>query len=277
MNNADQIEYWNGQAGERWRDEAEALDLLLAPFAESIVAALPRGLRGTVLDVGCGAGALSLKVTGSYGGAKVVGVDVSAPMLSLAKTRASLIGAKAEFIEGDATEFTHHTKFQALVSRFGVMFFADPVAAFSNLHGLMEEGAPLCFACWRPATENEWIMTPLEAAQGFMTAPPPIPDPRAPGPFAFAESDYVTHILDSAGWKNVWVEEWDGPLTMPGNDLNETAEFTLTIGPLARLIAEQDIDRAALKAEVTKSLEKRTKPDGSVALQAAAWIVTARA
>ena len=104
-----------------------------------------------------------------------------------------------------------------------------------------------------------------------------MPPPRAAGPFAFAESDYVTHILDSAGWRNVWVEPWDGMLTMPGETLSDTAEFSLTIGPLARLIAEQDIDRAELKAALIALLEEQVGSNGKVELSAAAWIVTAKA
>ena len=198
-------------------------------------------------------------------------------MLSLAKERAEQIGAKATFAETDATEFRSQLKFSGLVSRFGVMFFADPVKAFDNLRNQMEERAPLVFACWRAAPENEWVMLPFQAALGFLDGPPPTPEPRAPGPFAFAESDYVTHILDSAGWKNVWVEEWDGSVTMPGDDVSETAEFTLTIGPLARLIAEQGIDREKLKSKVIELLEEKVSSDDQVRLKAAAWIVTASA
>ena len=277
MDNSDQIHYWNGQAGERWRDEASALDELLEPFLGSIIAALPRVVTGNILDVGCGAGALSLELARQFGGAKVTGVDVSKPMLSLARARAEGLGERLQFIEGDATSYSSHQAYNALVSRFGVMFFADPVQTFENLREQMSEGASLSFACWRPAAENEWIMFPFQAALEFMQAPPAMPDPRAPGPFAFAESDYVTHILDTAGWKDVWIEAWDGKLTMPGETIEDTAEFTLTIGPLARLIAEQDIDRSALKAKIIEQLETRADAESDIKLDAAAWIVTARA
>lgn len=277
MDNSEMIDYWNGQAGERWREEADALDTLLAPFADSIVAALPDGLRGDILDVGCGAGALSLKVAGRYGGVSVTGVDVSQPMLSLARERADAIGAKATFVEADAGSFSSHQKFNGLISRYGVMFFANPVAAFANLHAQMAEGAPLCFACWRPAPENEWVMAPMRAALPFMDAPPPSPEPRRPGPFAFAESDYITHILDTAGWKEVWIEAWDGKVSMPGDSLSEAADFSLGIGPLARLIAEQDIDKAAVKSALETDMALKMNATGQVELEAAAWIVTARA
>ncbi|MEM9054774.1 MAG: methyltransferase type 11, partial [Pseudomonadota bacterium] len=155
--------------------------------------------------------------------------------------------------------------------------FADPVAAFANLRTQMREGASLSFASWRPAAENDWVMVPFQAALGFMEGAPPIPPPRTPGPFAFAEADYVTHILDSAGWRDVWVEPWDGMLTMPGDTLAETAEFSLKIGPLARLIAEQDIDRDALKTALMGLLEKKIGANGTIELSGAAWIVTAKA
>lgn len=277
MDNTEQIDYWNGQAGARWREEADALDHLLNPFADSVIAALPAGLSGNALDVGCGSGALSLKLARSYGGVRVTGVDVSAPMLGLARRRADDAGIKAEFIQHDASTYRAPVKHGALVSRFGVMFFADPVAAFRTLHENMESGAPLSFACWRPAAENEWVMAPMKAALQFMSAPPPTPEPRAPGPFAFAEADYVTGILKDAGWSGVDLRPWDGAIDMPGRTVSETADFSLGIGPLARVIAEQDIDRAAVKAALEADLSTKIGASGQVALSAAAWIVTARA
>ena len=277
MDNSRQIEFWNGQAGEKWRDEAAALDALLEPFLGSIIAALPTMLTGQIIDVGCGSGALSRALAGQFGGAKVTGVDVSQPMLSLARERGAVFGDRVKFVEQDAAEFSSHIRFDALVSRYGVMFFADPVAAFENLHRHMKEGAPLSFVCWRPASENEWIMLPFQAALEFMEGPPPMPEPRAPGPFAFAESDYVADILDSAGWKNVSIEAWDGKLLMPGETIGETVDFTLTIGPLARLISEQEIDREALTTRIKELLMAKADDDGQVYLQAAAWMVTARA
>ncbi|MEM1390622.1 MAG: class I SAM-dependent methyltransferase [Pseudomonadota bacterium] len=276
MSNSDQIEYWNGKAGERWRDDAEALDALLEPYLEAVLSALPRDLSGHILDVGCGGGSLSLAAQARSSDIKVTGVDVSKPLLSLARERAH--GSSAlEFIQADAATFSSATKFDALISRFGVMFFTDPVAAFSNLRAQIIPDAPMSFACWRAARENDWIMTPLAAAHSFLQDELPMPPARAPGPFAFAEADYVTHILDSAGWNSVWVEPWDGTLTMPGETLSDTAEFSLTIGPLARLIAEQDIDRGELKEALIALLSEQIGSSGKIELGAAAWIVTAKA
>ncbi|MEM7491752.1 MAG: class I SAM-dependent methyltransferase [Pseudomonadota bacterium] len=276
MSNSDQIEYWNGKAGERWRDDAEALDALLEPYLKAVLAALTSELSGHILDVGCGGGSLSFAAHARHSDIKVTGVDVSKPLLSLAGERAD--GSSAlDFIEADASSFSSETTFDALISRFGVMFFTDPVAAFSNLRAQMVPGAPMSFACWRAASENDWIMTPLKAAHSFLQDELSMPPARAPGPFAFAEADYVTHILDSAGWNSVWVEPWDGTLTMPGETLSDTAEFSLTIGPLARLIAEQDIDRDKLKKAVVGLLEEQMGSNGKVELGAAAWIVTAKA
>ena len=277
MDNSAQIDFWNGQAGERWRDEAAALDMLLEPFIGSIVSALPRVVTGDILDVGCGSGALSLELALQFGGARITGVDVSKPMLSLARERAVGRGERLQFIECDASEYVSHDTYDALVSRFGVMFFTDPVSAFANLRGGMSPGGHLSFACWRPAKENDWVMLPMSAALEYMNATPPSPEPRAPGPFAFAEADYVTEILKSAGWKDVAVEPWDGNLIMPGNTLSDSANFSLTIGPLARVIAEQNIDKGLLKAKIIERLESQLNPEGRAELGAAAWIVTARA
>ena len=157
------------------------------------------------------------------------------------------------------------------------MFFEDPYAAFKHFHGQMTEGAPLAFACWRAAADNEWVMAPMMAALQFMDEAPPQPEPRQPGPFAFAEADYVTDILKTSGWRDVDVQPWDGKLEMPGDSVSESAEFSLGIGPLARLIAEQNIDHEKVKAALVENLSTRTGPEGTVELNAAAWIVTARA
>ena len=188
QDNIDQIKYWNSDAGDKWVRFADRLDALLAPFVPLILerVALQTGERA--LDIGCGGGALSLaaeeKVAPDGG---VTGVDVSAPLLELARQRSANAGGNSAFVEADAAQYRSSTPLDAAVSRFGVMFFSDPAAAFSSLRRSLRPEARLVFVCWQGLSENAWARAPLEAAMPHFTKPLPTPDPHAPGPFAFAD------------------------------------------------------------------------------------------
>ncbi|MEQ9316921.1 MAG: class I SAM-dependent methyltransferase [Henriciella sp.] len=273
--NSAQIDYWNGKAGERWTTEAERLDGMLSPFLGPVLSAAGGVSGKRVLDVGCGAGSLSLAALDA-GAAHVTGVDVSAPMLALARMRAG--GAAAtEFIEADASEWSNDTQYDRLVSRFGVMFFADPAAAFANLRKAMRPGGRLAFACWQPLKNNDWAAAPLKAAMPLLDQPPPRPEPGSPGPFAFEDADRTVGLLARGGWKNANATPWTGQLTMPGSSIEETARFMTEMGPAARLIAEHEIDAEQVFGGLVGMLKGFASPDGRVSLPAAAWIVTAEA
>lgn len=275
MDNTDQIDYWNGPAGEKWVAEADQLDSMLSAFIEPVLDAgdVPAGRR--VLDVGCGSGALSFAALNA-GAEAVTGVDVSVPMLALARKR-SEGRPKARFIEADAATWQADAPFDRLISRFGVMFFASPEEAFSNLHRQMSPGAGLAFACWQPLKRNEWALAPLEASLQLATEPPELPPAGAPGPFAFADADRTVSILGRAGWKDLAAEAWTGRIPLPGNSVREAAQFATQVGPTARLIAQQELDRARVQAAIEQVLTGKAGEDGRVWLDAAVWIVTGRA
>ncbi|MGB3627752.1 MAG: class I SAM-dependent methyltransferase [Henriciella sp.] len=273
--NSAQIEYWNGKAGERWAGEAERLDAMLAPFLAPVLSAAGGASGKRVLDVGCGSGSLSLAAL-EAGAAHVTGVDVSAPMLGLARRRAGETGA-ADFIQADASEWSSDMKFDALVSRFGVMFFADPPAAFANLRQAMAPGGCLAFACWQPLKKNDWAAAPLQAVMPLLDQPPPRPEPGTPGPFAFEDADRTVGLLARAGWQNPGATPWTGSLTMPGASIDETARFMTDMGPASRLIAEHEIDADEVFEALRGMLKANAGSDGRVSLPAAAWIITAEA
>lgn len=273
--NSAQIEYWNGKAGERWASEAARLDEMLSPFLGPVLSAAGGVADKRVLDVGCGSGSLSMAAL-EAGAAHVTGVDVSKPMLGLARQRAGDTGA-AKFIEADASEWSSETPFDRLVSRFGVMFFSDPPAAFANLRKAVKPGGRLAFACWQPLKENDWAAAPLRAVMPFLDAAPPKPEPGAPGPFAFEDADRTVGILARAGWQNPRATPWTGKLTMPGSSLEETARFMTEMGPAARLIAEHEIAPDQVFGALLGMLKAYGGVDGRVSLPAAAWIVTADA
>jgi SAM-dependent methyltransferase len=204
--NADQIDFWNGDAGAMWAKRQDRMDALLAPITDGVMKACDVGRGDRVLDVGCGCGDTTLRL--AHRGAVATGVDVSKPMLARARDRAAAAGLDISFLLGDAAATRFERTFDALFSRFGVMFFADPTAAFANLRSALRDHGRLCFVCWQAAPLNPWIALPFGAAQPLLPPQPPV-DPRAPGPFAFAERDHVERILTAAGFPNVSID----PLT----------------------------------------------------------------
>lgn len=273
--NADQVAYWNAQAGETWATHQERLDRQIETLGAVAMAALaPRPGEGAI-DIGCGCGQTTLALAGAVGpGGFVTGVDISRPMLAVARRRAAS-AANAAFLEADAQ--THPFPpgaADAIFSRFGVMFFEDPSAAFANIRAALKPGGRLGFVCWRPFPLNEWMLVPLQAALALVPAPPPPPDPFAPGPFAFADADRVRGILEGAGFSEIAIEPHDARIG--GNPLDEAVDLALRVGPLGMLLRENPDRKEAVIAAVREALRPHEGPDG-VMLNSATWIVTARA
>jgi SAM-dependent methyltransferase len=277
LDNQAQIDYWNGAAGEKWVRDADRLDRMLGPFAEAVIEAVRLAPGQLVTDIGCGAGALSLGIEAGSVNVSVTGVDVSQPLVALAQRRAEAAGARAKFVVADASSWVPDMPADAVVSRFGVMFFADPVAAFRNIRSGTKAGGQLSFACWRPLAENPWALTPLMAALPLLKEPPAPPEPGAPGPFAFGEQARILGILGEAGWSEITVKAWDGDIHLPGADPAETAAFLMEIGPLARLIKEQALEDALIRSALEAQVRKLSGEEGRTRMKAAAWIVGARA
>ncbi len=273
--NADQIEYWNGKAGENWAAQADRLDAMLSPYIDIVLSAAQIASGQRVLDVGCGSGALS-RAALAAGAGHVTGVDVSGPMLALARKRAEG-RSDAEFIQADASVWQADGKFDRLISRFGVMFFADPQAAFANLRAQMAPDGRLAFVCWQPLSRNDWAVEPLKAALSLTDEAPTRPEPGAPGPFAFEDADRTVGLLSGAGWKDATAASWTGKMRLPGDTVDKAAVFAVRMGPAARLIAEKELDSDKVFQVVRSALAAKADTDGHVRLDAAVWIVTAQA
>lgn len=271
--NAEQIEFWNGEAGASWAKRQQRMDALLAPISDAVIACARCGPSDRVLDIGCGCGDTSLRLADS--GARVTGVDISQPMLNRAKQRAREQRSAAAFVLADAASAAFTADHTLLFSRFGVMFFAEPTAAFTNLRGALRAGGRLCFVSWQPPQNNPWIMTPMLAARPLLP-PQPTLDPHAPGPFAFAEPDYVHTILTGAGFKDIAIDPFTTLLVL-GNDVDSAVEMISDVGPLSRSLATVDAaTRTAVVGAVRQTLQA-TKTESGVALGAACWIVRANA
>ena len=269
--NAAQIELWNGPSGRKWVAQQDALDRSLAQVTDVLLAAAAIQPGERALDVGCGCGTPTHELA-RRSGAPTVGIDISAPMLAVAKSRA---GANTRFVEADASSYELEARFDLVFSRFGVMFFADPVAAFTNLHGALQPGGRLVFACFRALAENAWARVPLDAAAGLVTIPPP--DPTAPGPYALADGARLRDILARAGFQDIHLDRLDCEMHM-GKTMPEAVERSLQFGPLARPVAEVTPDvRAQIADRIAVALAPFHREPTGIDAGMSVWIVKARA
>lgn len=274
--NADQIEYWNATAGATWVTQNQRLDRMIDPLGRAAIGALAPSVGERVIDIGCGCGATTCELAARVGqGGRVLGVDVSAPMLVVARERAGRAGlAQVDLRQADAQ--THPFEpgcADAAFSRFGVMFFADPVAAFANIRTALAPSGRLAFLCWRAAAENPMMALPIAAALPHLPAPPPPPDPLAPGPFAFADGARLLGILDGAGFRDIVIAPHDQTIT--SGDLDESVDIALRVGPLGAILRESP-DLAGSVTEAVRAALAPFATDAGIRLNSATWIVTAR-
>jgi ubiquinone/menaquinone biosynthesis C-methylase UbiE len=276
--NADQIAYWNGANGQRWTDRQAEQDILLAQVSKALIdrAAPKPGER--IIDVGCGCGSTSVAFAERVApNGFVLGVDISGPMLA----RARQLAPKAfpvDFVQADATVYPFDPQsFDVVVSRFGVMFFAEPAVSFANLRMALCPSGRLAFASWREPRENPWMMAPLQAVYQHVPKLPP-QGPEDPGPFAFASEERVRRILSEAGFKGVAMEPVGLSFDIAiGRGLDAAVQAALQIGPSSRALeGHPPQTRAAAAQSVREVLAPFVRGD-SVALPGSIWIVTAQA
>ncbi len=272
--NAGQIEHWNADAGDAWARLQARMDAQIGPLGEEALEALGPRPGERIIDVGCGCGDTSLALaTRVSPGGSVTGIDISRPMLAVARRRAAATGARVEFLEADAeTHAFPAGEADAIFSRFGVMFFERPARAFANLRSALKTGGRLAFLCWQGPEKNPFITAPMMAARPLL-APEPPPDPHAPGPFAFADGERVAGILREAGFANIHVEPRER--TLAAGSLDQVMEVALNIGPLGRALREQPDRREPVVQAVRDAMSARAGADGIIHLPTATWVVTA--
>lgn len=271
--NAAQIDYWNTRAGPIWAELQGPLDRQLAPLGYAAMAALAPRAGELLLDVGCGSGDTTLELARLVApGGQVTGVDISRPLLEVARGRGDAPGVR--FLEADAQAHPFQpASFDGVFSRFGVMFFSDPVAAFANLRRALKPGGRLAFVCWRRPDENPIMTLPMQAALAHLPAPAP-PEPGAPGPFAFADPARLQGILDAAGFGAIAILPHDEQIG--GGDLEASVGLSLKVGPLGAMLREHPGKAETVVASVRAALAPHVGPQG-LRLDSATWIVTARA
>jgi SAM-dependent methyltransferase len=273
--NAAQIDYWNALAGQTWVQFHDQLDRQLESLGLAAMDRLAPAPGERVLDVGCGCGHTTLALAERLAPAgQATGVDISRAMLEVGRARTVAEGLAAiAFREADAQQDDlGQGQWDGVFSRFGVMFFSDPVAAFANLRRSLRPGGRLAFVCWRPFAENDWMRIPMMAALPLLTPPAPA-DPTAPGPFAFADPERVMAILKDAGFAEMSITPFD--TRIGGADLDQTVALTLKVGPLGSALRESPDLAEPVAAAVRTALEPYETPEG-VLMPAAVWLVSAR-
>ncbi|MBL8647089.1 MAG: class I SAM-dependent methyltransferase [Sphingosinicella sp.] len=281
MKNALQIDDWNGATGTRWVDNQERLDRILAPYGDAALAAAAARPGEAVLDIGCGAGVTTLALAASVQpGGRIVGVDISEPLVVRARERAAAAALPIDFRLEDASRAAlPDAAFDLLFSRFGVMFFDAPTEAFRHMRAALKPGGRLAFICWRSAAENDWAKLPIAALRGIV--PIPESNPEAPGPYAFGNRARVETILADAGFTDVEITPFDAPLIYGIGASREAAlddalDYMMQIGPVPRLLADKPVDlREKAMAAVREALASRLDDTG-VVIDGAAWVVTGR-
>ena len=273
--NADQLAFWNGAGGQTWVARQEHTDITLAPVSEALLALAAPRAGERVLDVGCGCGASTLELARAVGPTgRVAALDISAPMLAEGQARAEAAGiANVDWRQVDAATAALDA-FDLLVSNFGVMFFGDPVAAFTHMRGAASAGARMAFVCWRPVTENPWMKVPMDAVSRHLP-PRPKPDPLAPGMFAFADPQRISQVLTEAGWASPRLDKLDLDLDIAaGRGLEEAVVQSTQIGAVNSWLRGQPAEVvAAAIASIREALAAHLDGE-SVRLRGAMWLVS---
>lgn len=278
--NAQQIEYWNEASGRRWVEMGEVLDAQIAPLGEAAMdrAQLASGQR--VLDIGCGCGQTTLTLANRVGDrGSVLGVDISAPMLERAAERAREENvANARFDRADAQTFDFGDgEFDLLFSRFGVMFFASPVEAFTNLLSALRPGGRLTFVCWQRLDLNPWMHLPIMAAAKHLPSSGPPPEPDAPGPFAFADKQRVAGILRESGFVEIEHASLERDLLIGGGaSLDETIKFLTQLGPTGAALRDATPELKKTVLDEIRGAIESFHNDGGVRMPSATWVVSAQ-
>lgn len=262
-------EAWAGDDGRRWLSNLDRFEGMLAPIGEALIARAAFAPGERVVDIGCGGGWTTRSIGGRVGSSGLaIGIDISADLVDAANARARAAGLpNVRFVAGDAAvAMPEDAPFDRLFSRFGCMFFDQPYAAFANLRRMLRSGGRLDIAVWGPANENPWVSQVMAVASRHIEMPPPVP--RAPGPFALGDTDYVRDLLTSGGFSNPEISVWTGtqPIGGPGSSPAEAADFVLEAMHVGDAASGADpAVKAAIRSDLAEMFARHQTPDGVVA------------
>ena len=269
----DEDAIWGDLVSDPWVRHADVVDGHSAPFGDAAMDALEPLVGASVIDVGCGVGGTTWQLGERVGPeGRVLGVDLSTPFVAGGRLRGS--ADHVSFVVGDAATI-ELDPVDAVFSRMGVMFFADPTAAFTHIRTFVRSGGSLAFACWQDPFANPWMIVPVVASVPVL-GPPQLPLPGEPGPFAFAASDTITVILADAGWADVDVTGLSVEQPFPAGDARGCAEVMCQLNPVLAAGLRELPERGPELLDVVTDALREYERDGEVVLPAAAWIVHAR-
>ena len=276
--NKDQKDFWSGKGGDVWVKRQQAMDTMLNPLGEAALQKLELNKDTNVLDIGCGCGNTTLSIAEKIKpSGRVTGLDISKPMLQRAIESArnrSLENTSFQCVDVQ-TEYLGVNTFNAAFSRFGVMFFEDPVAAFRNINESLLPRSPLSFICWQSPIQNPWQSLFVQEVKNFIDLPSP--PPRSPGPFAFMESDYVNSILENSNFENVEIVGYEAKVNMfSGRSLSDAVKDFTSINPVVTEMLKDSTEE--LKERILNSVIEVFSPyfsEKGLIFPSATWIVTA--
>jgi SAM-dependent methyltransferase len=274
--NQEQREFWSDIKGDLWVTLQPRIDTMLATFGDKALDTLNPQSGERILEIGCGTGTTTLALGGRVGtSGEILAADLSRPMLNKAIERANVSAEHPiTFVEADAQVHSFPTAtFDAVYSRFGVMFFDDPIAAFRNIRKAVRPGGRMAYVCWADRKANPWIRIPAGAAKTCLDLPAPPPD-DAPGQFSMENEGRVQQILHDAGWSDIGLERFtvDGSI---GSDAADAARFITKMGPMSEPFALADSDTQNKTLQVIEEALTPYSNDSGVTLGFSTWIVSA--
>ncbi|MFT4823368.1 MAG: SAM-dependent methyltransferase [Halioglobus sp.] len=266
--NTEQAEFWNGRMGDAWVTVEDNIDKMMAPMTESAISVLAPAMGQRIIDIGCGCGSTSIMIADT--GAEVWGIDIADKMIRQAKSKSSNV----TFSVADAASQAFEADYDGIFSRFGIMFFSDPEAAFKNLKSALKPTGRFVFLCWQAPIQNPWMALVGNALQAYQPDDLPTPDPTAPGPFALADPDRTEKLLTAAGFTDISIEGIKKEVYL-GRDVDEVIEFQRHVGPLSALLAETEPSRHDELIGVARGVFEPFVNAKGIRLPAAVWLVEA--
>ena len=281
QDNSEQIEYWDGEAGQGWAERNAQMEKTLGPLGEEAINRAEVTAGEAILDIGCGCGDTTLALLDATGpSGRALGVDISGPMLGVARQKARQLAtglrSAISFEQADASTYDFEADtFDLMFSRFGVMFFADPPAAFANIRNALKPGGRLAFICWAPVPGNEWITVPMAAALQHLPKPEPMP-PNAPGPFGLSDPDFVGKALRKAGFSGISISPYKPTMRFGhGMQQEKVGDFFIDAGPVSRLLRNAPPERVEITRGAIRDAVMPYYDGETVNLAASCWIVSA--
>ncbi len=274
--NIKQKEFWSGKGGDYWVVKQSEMDIMLNPLGKKALDKLDLKNNSKVLDIGCGCGATTLQIANKLPDGSVIGLDISVPMLDRAKSEAgnqAITNVDFRVVDVQVEQLALE-EYDFVYSRFGVMFFEDPYEAFKNIFSSIKDEGEISFVCWQDPSLNPWQSLSLQVIKEYLDMPSP--PPRSPGPFAFAEKDYVQNILESSGFSDINFDDNKEEITMfSGKSLHQASEDYLAINPVVTEMLKGSDE--SLRTEIVESLKEvfsQFHEDDGLLFPSATWIVT---